>query len=174
MIKASPHNGYRLKEAPIEKKQLSYVDDHTVISDSPDNAQSLLNVFNEYLKWTSCVKAKPTKCRSLAFKVFRKRENSKYKPLMEVGYSALDPKLEISGQPIPFLGEESFKFLGRKISLKGSAVESKETRDNLISDMEMIDKVSITGTMKMWLYNHFVITFITWSGSFLAIHRSMM
>ena len=82
------------------------MDDHTVISDSPDNAQSLLNVFNEYLEWTSCVKAKPTKCRSLAFKVFRKGENSKYKPLKEVGYSTFDPKLEISGQSIPFLGEE--------------------------------------------------------------------
>ena len=49
------------------------------------------------------MKAKPAKCRSLALKFFKKGENSKYESLKEVGYSAVDAKLEISDQPIPFL-----------------------------------------------------------------------
>ena len=52
MIESSSVKGYILKEAGIEKRQLSYVDDHTVIAKSPEDAQHILNTLDSYLSWT--------------------------------------------------------------------------------------------------------------------------
>ena len=163
MVKFSSSTGYDMKEAGIEKHQLSYVDDHTVVSDSPGNAQSMLNTVDVFITWSACIRAKPSKCKSLAFKVFRPGEFSKYKQTMETGYSAYDPKLTISGANIPFLGEEPFKFLGRKISSKRDNHTRAEIKETLIINLKKTDSINITGPMKMWLYNHFVVAFVTWS-----------
>ena len=64
--------GYTLNEAGIGKRQMSYVDDYTAIASSPEGAQLILDAVDNYLSWTECMRAKPLKCRALAFKVFRK------------------------------------------------------------------------------------------------------
>ena len=162
MIESSPAKGYGLKEAGIEKRQLSYVDDHTTITSSPKDAQCILDTLDSYFSWSACMKAKPSKCRSLAFKVFRKGVDDTYTPMSETGYSAYDPKLSVSGQSIPFLGDEPFKFLGRKISSKKSSIRRAEIKENFIKDLEITNRANITGPMKVWLYNHFIVAFITW------------
>ena len=48
MIESSSVKGYILKEAEIEKRQLSYVGDHTVIAKSPKDAQHILNTLDSY------------------------------------------------------------------------------------------------------------------------------
>ena len=161
-VKSSPAGGYKLKEAGIEKQQLSYVDDETVIAISPEDAQLALDSLDSYLTWTECVRAKPRKCRALAFKVFKKGVDDKFTPVSDRRYSAYDPMLSISGQSIPFLGDEPFKFLGRKLSTKKESHNRAEIREHFINNLELVDKANITGPMKMWLYNNYIVAFITW------------
>ena len=162
MVKSSSTKGYILKEAGIEKKQMSYVDDYTAIASSPEDAQLILDALDNYLSWTECMRAKPLKCRALAFKVFRKGVRENFTPVSGTKYSAFNPKLSISGQSIPFLGDEPFKFLGRKISGKKDGHNRIEIKDSLIKNLDKTDKANITGPMKMWLYNNYVVAFITW------------
>ena len=49
MVKSSSIKGYILKEAGIEKRQMSYVDDYTAIASSPDGAQLSLDALDNYL-----------------------------------------------------------------------------------------------------------------------------
>ena len=164
MVESSPAKGYNMKEAGIEKQQLSYVDDLTVITSSPEDAQCILNTLDGYFSWTACVKAKPTKCRSLAFRVFKEGgNNNNYEAMSETRYSAYDPKLLISGKAIPFLGDEPFKFLGRKIASKKDNLRRAEIKESLIANLDKTNRTNITGPMKLWLYNNFVVAFITWS-----------
>ena len=162
MIQSAPAKGYNLKEAGIEKRQLAYVDDHTITTSFPEDAQHLLNTLDSFLSWTDCMKAKPQKCRSLSFKVFRKGVSDQFTPVSETRYSAYDPKLCVSGQSIPFLGDEPFKFLGRKISAKKNGTNRAEIKESFIENLEITNKANITGPMKVWLYNHYIIAFITW------------
>ena len=162
MVHSSPAKGYRLKEAGLEKKQLSYVDDETIITSSPEDAQRVLDALDVYLSWTECVRAKPRKCRAMAFKVFKKGTDDKLTPVSDTRYSAYDPMLSISGQSIPFLGDEPFKFLGRKMSTKRDGNNRAEIKGNLIKNLELVGKANITGPMKIWLYNNYVVAFITW------------
>ena len=162
MVQSSPAKGYNLKEAGFEKRQLSYVDDHTIVTSSPEDAQCLLDTLDSYFLWTACMRAKPLKCRALSFKVFKKGIADKFTPVSETRYSAFDPKLTVSGQSIPFLGYEPFKFLGRKISSKKDGHRRAEIKNSFIEDLEITSKANITGSMKVWLYNHFIVAFITW------------
>ena len=162
MVESSPAKGYRLKEAGIEKRQLSYMDDETVIASSPEEAQLVLDALDSYLSWTECVRAKPRKCRALAFKVFRKGVDDKFTPISDTRYSAYDPVLTISGQSVPFLGDEPFKFLGRKMSTKKDSHNRAEIKENFIENLRLVGKANITGPMKMWLYNNYIVAYITW------------
>ena len=162
MVQSTNTKGYSLKEASIEKQQMAYVDDHTVVASSPEDAQCMLNTLDNYLSWTACMKAKPPKCRSLSFRVFRNGMHHDYTPVSDTRYSAYDPKLSISGEIIPFLGDEPFKFLGRKITSKKDRHGRDEIQESLRGYLEITDRVNITGPMKLWLYNNFIIALITW------------
>ena len=156
MIKNSPHEGYCLKEAQITVTQLVYVDDHTVVSKTPEGAQGIIDTLDSYLTWSHCLRAKPSKCRALAFKVF-KGDN-----VQKNGFQSYNPNLKISGTAIPYLGEEPFKFLGRKITATKSGQERWEIEICLKSNLERTEKCNLTGPMKLWLYNNFIVSYITW------------
>ena len=82
------------------------MDDHTVIAKSPENVQHIPDTLDSYLSWTACMKAKPPKCRSLSFKVFKKGADDRFTPASETRYSAFDPpQLSVSRKSIPFLGD---------------------------------------------------------------------
>ena len=102
------------------------------------------------------------KCRSPSFKVFKKGADDRFTPASETRYSAFDPQLSVSGKSIPFLGDEPFKFLGRKMSSKNNGLTRAEIKENFIGNLEVTSKANITGPMKVWLYNHFIVAFITW------------
>ena len=78
IVKSSSTKGYILKESGIEKRQMSYVDDYTAIASSPEDAQLILDALDNYLSWTECMGAKSLKCRTMAFKVFRKSTRQFY------------------------------------------------------------------------------------------------
>ena len=138
------------------------MDDHTVIAKSPEDAQHILNTLDSYLSWTICMRAKPPKCRSLSFKVFKKGADDRFTPASEARYSAFDPQLSVSGKSIPFFGDEPFKFLGRKMSSTKNGLTRAEIKENFVENLEITSKANITGPMKVWLYNHFIVVYITW------------
>ena len=98
MIESSSVKGYILKEAGTEKRQLSYVDDHTVTAKSPEDAQHILSTLDSCLLWTACMRAKSPKCRSLSFKILKKGADDRFTPSSETRYSAFDLQLSVSGK----------------------------------------------------------------------------
>ena len=53
-------------------------------------------------------------------------------------------------------------FLGRKMSSKKNSLTRAEIKENFIGNLEITSKANITGPMKVGLYNHFIVAFITW------------
>lgn len=71
------------------------------------------------------MKAKPRKCKSLAFRQFKPDDRSNFTPRKSTAYSPFDPKLKIDGKNVGYLvnPEEKnqfkrmhFKFLGKQIN----------------------------------------------------------
>ena len=86
MVKSSSTKGYILKEAGLEKRQMSYVDDYTAIASSLEGAQLILDALDNYFSWTECMRAQPLKCRALTFTVFRKGVQDNFTPASDTKY----------------------------------------------------------------------------------------
>jgi hypothetical protein len=105
--------------------------------------------------------AKPSKCKSFGLC----RNNVSYRagdPNTKT-YAPFDPKLFIAGCLIRFLGNDPFKFLGRIVytHLKDSA-QRKLVLDKLHEDMRIVDAIHLKGIAKAWLYNNYIIAFLSW------------
>ena len=118
------------------------------------------------------MKAKPKKCVSLAFRQFSKNDKSKFTPRKPTAYSAFDPKLTIAGKEIAFIfnpqevdpfRREHFKFLGRWIHENLTEAKIKE---NVKTEVERLfattKKAHLTGFMKLWLYQHYILAMLVW------------
>ena len=101
-------------------------------------------------------------CRPMYVFIYVHISDDRFTPASETRYSAFDTQLSTSGKSIPFLGDETFKFLGRKMSSKKNGLTRAEIKENFIGNLEITSKANITGPMKVWLYNHFIVAFITW------------
>ena len=79
----------------------AYADDLTLISHNVSDNQVLCDLTHTWLCWSITMKAKPSKCVSMAMKMFfRNIKNEKFTPIENSTYSLFDPQLRISGQPI--------------------------------------------------------------------------
>ena len=100
------------------------------------------------------MKAKPSKCRSLALINFTTKSSHSY------GYS--DGGLHIGVDPIPDIADTPFKFLGRYIS---KDLSDKSQQESLLKGFEgymiMLDSKSLKGIAKAWIYKHFLMSFIS-------------
>jgi len=156
------HAGYSLKGANVTLSWKAYADDLTLVTRNPTFQQKLLNLLQDFLTWTRTMKAKPAKCKHLAMKLFGPNPG-KYQAYSDSRYSAFDAKLSINGQPIEFIGNNLFKFLGRKIKFNLSESEQiNEIQQNFDRDMKKVDQEPINGFMKLWLYQDYVIAFLSW------------
>ena len=115
------------KYGNMELSQLVYADDHTTANGSTEGAQHSENLISTWLFWTKCMRAKPPKCRSLGLSRYDLKDRLLSPPTST--YSAFDPKLTISNIPIPFIGDNPFKFLGRK--LFASLSETAQRRETI-------------------------------------------
>jgi hypothetical protein len=115
--------GYNFKSAPeVKAMAKAYADDLTLMANNVSDCQFLCNQTNKWLLWTVTMRAKPTKCVSMAMKRFEKHtQTENYKPLQNSIYSLFDPGLTINNQPIKFIlnankkdefKSKHFKFLG--------------------------------------------------------------
>ena len=90
----------------LELSQLVYADDHTLVNNTAEGVQRTLDKIYVWLKWTQCMKAKPSKCKSLAFG---------YTPVPHRQYGSVSACLHIGDSAIADISDAPFKFLGRLI-----------------------------------------------------------
>ena len=151
----------------------TYADDLTLMANNVSDCQFLCNQTNKWLLWTVTMRAKPTKCVSMAMKRFEKHtQTENYKPLQNSIYSLFDPGLTINNQPIKFILNANkkdefklkhFKFLGRWIPayLHEKDIKAK-IKESILNEMEIVDKSLVNGFMKLWMYQFYVLYHFSW------------
>src|SRR5690606_23521726 len=78
----------------------------TTSAGGPKDCQKSINCLQVALVWTVTLRAKPAKCRSLAFRLFCRQEKTEFKRVMSSMYSSYDPLLKIDNIPIKFIGDD--------------------------------------------------------------------
>jgi hypothetical protein len=145
----------------------AYADDVELVTSSPKDCQISINAFEKALGWTKTMKLKPPKCKSLAFRKFKKGQVTKYTAYQDRVYSSYDPLLLVYGKPSSFIGHDKdsmFKYLGMWIqaNLKSDLIRQK-VKDMLTGLLERLDKLLLTGAMKAWIANHYICAKISWA-----------
>jgi hypothetical protein len=91
----SPHQclGHKNKTTPLVKTfDKADADELTLITTNSKDMKFSVDETVKWLKWTQTMKAKPSKCISLGFKLFDKRiKNEKFTPLSLNCYAPFDP-----------------------------------------------------------------------------------
>ena len=124
ITKNHPNLGYSLACAPRKTNLLQYADDTSLIADGPSFCWTLLDATDSWLDWSG-MRANVPKCVTMAI---RSSTGGTY-----------NPKLSLSGQPIPFIGTSTFRFLGTPISIHSSVPKAK---DALLTKLQsLLDKV---------------------------------
>ncbi len=137
--------------------QQAYVDDHTLASSSVEGQNYNLKQLSVVLEWSRCLIIKVPKCYSLAFADLR------YKVPKGTCHGAFDPKVEFESKTLKFIGEDSFKFLGRKMGASYSTTKALDcTLSSFKSDMALIDKEHVSGASKVWLYQFMAVARLVW------------
>jgi len=155
-------HGCSIKEASIRAFHLAYADDLTFLTKNTKGNQLALDRTHVFLEWTNCMKAKPSKCRSLACKAFTNSSNN-VQPFTGHQYSSFDPNLSISGQRIQFIKDVPFKFLGRLENHDLSEEkQSHAVAKRFYEHLDLVDRQFLTGAMKVWLYQHYILAYLTW------------
>ena len=161
-LKQSNNPGYMFKGTNVVLSWKAYADDLTLIGRTPSLLQRMLDTLQIFLSWTRTMKAKPSKCKHLAMKIFGPNPG-KYVPHTDASYSAFDAKVSINNQPIDFIGDHLFKFLGRKIKYDLSESEqTREINETTRSNFKIVDEQPINGFMKLWLYQNYILSFLSW------------
>ena len=151
----NPH--YSFGEGKLSVSCPTYADDVELVASSPKDCQKSVDDFQVALRWTLTLKAKPAKCRSLAFRLFRQQEKTEYKRVLSSMYSSYNPLLKIDDVPIKFIGDDDppmFKYLGRYLQydLKDNFVV-KQTEEKLLKWLRIVDDTPLDGRMKAWIVN---------------------
>ena len=63
-------HGYCMSNSTIRSSAKAFADDLTLIARSPKDCQKLVNIVDDFIRWTRTMKAEPTKCRSHAVKKY--------------------------------------------------------------------------------------------------------
>lgn len=153
-IKRSTVKGYHHKEAGVYIKATGYADDLNTNTKTGKETQVLMNVLDNFLTW-SRLKVKPSKCHIMAMKVDNESKQ----------YTTYDPEVSISGVKITAVseGEAPIRYLGKHIHAGLSEQHIRvQIKEELNSMMNAIEKCHVTGPMKAWIYNFYVIAAISW------------
>jgi hypothetical protein len=150
-------------EDGLELRDGFFADDVGFVTVRPRDNQQLLHTTDDFIEWTKCMAAKPPKCKSLAFCQFKPGSVHRYVPYEDKIYSAFDPELTISGQPLEFIADKPFKYLGRKVYASlDESIQRADVEARLQFLLETVDGKPILGMMKAWLYNNAVVPQLSW------------
>ena len=112
----------------------------------PSSCQHLLSLTESCLSWSG-MRANITKCVAVAITTGR----------------AYNPNLTLSGQPIHYLGDATFRFLGAPVAIHST---SDETREHLVTKLLAMlprdDNTSITRQQKIKLFKLSIYPRLTW------------
>ena len=137
---SAPSIGYKLQNTEHIVNTLLFADDLTLLARNSKNLQTLCDIVSKWCCWSQ-LSIKPSKCSSLSLS---------FKP----SYHARDPAVSVSGSSIPFLGEDTFKFLGMPVNGKLSTVSFKESLKAKVRQlMEKVDSCLLSCCRKLKLYS---------------------
>ena len=142
------HLGYSLNSVPRRINLLQYADDTSLISDGPSSCQHLLCVTESWLTWSG-MHANVPKCVAVAIKANTGK--------------AYNLNLVLSGHTVPYLGDNTFKFLGAPVAIHSTSTESRE---HLVAKLrvmlEKIDATPITRQQKLKVFRACICPRLTW------------
>ena len=156
---------YMLKSCGKGIHDLAYADDLTLVTRTVERQQKSLDMVDKFLEWTRTMAAKPRKCKCLGLKKWRQKfdEEMGRKRLTDKCYGAFDPNITLDGQSIGFIEFDFFKFLGWKVYHDLKESQHKEILEEKFDKlMNQIDKADVHGFMKLWLYQHYVLAYLSW------------
>lgn len=160
------HPGYSFGDGRLSVACPTYADDIELVATIPKDCQQSIDAIQTALEWTKTLKAKPVKCRSLAFRQFRHGEKAQWKKVMSTQYSSFDPLLKINNVAIKFVGDDDppfFKHLGRFIqhNLQDDLIK-KQVEEKLLRWLQIVEESPLEGRMKAWIVNFHVCAKLAW------------
>ena len=148
ITKNHPDLGFSLACVPRKTNLLQYADDTSLIADGPSSCRTLLDATDSWLEWSG-TRANVPKCITMAIQSSTGR--------------AYDPKLPLSGLPIPFIGASTFRFLGTLISIHSSVAKAKEALlSKLQSLLDRVDRSLVSRQQKLLLFKVSICPCLTW------------
>ena len=140
--------GYTLSKSTCKVNLLQYADDTCLLADSPAACQHLLEIVEQWLQWSG-MRANVCKCHSLALQGSTRK--------------LIDPQLLIDGETIPFIGNNSIKFLGMRIQVPHNTTTTKETlMTNLNRMLQAVDQCPLTSHQKLRLFKAGICPRLSW------------
>ena len=162
LLKTKRDLGYQLKNADFKQTQKAYADDLTIITDIVDECKELLHLVETFLNWTRTMKAKHTKCKSLALRnISVTQQNGK----ISASHTPYDPHLCIGRKQIPFIHQTSMRFLGQEIfydfSDKEVGIHVNTKLNNLLdrADRDLVNNNHIVSRIAMGVH-HLLLSYI--------------
>ena len=74
-----------------------------------------------------------------------------------------DPKLQVSGDPIPYVGNDSIKFLGLNVQVPYNPSEAKQSlRSTLLRMLQAVDACPLTRNQKLKMYRASICPRLSW------------
>ena len=148
-----------LSNAQISRDVSAYADELELYSWSPPPpppaCQSLLNLTQDNLSWSQSLIARPDKCFATAMSLTHTTAHSKSH------YGPFHPT--IAGEPIQYLGDHDFKYLGRQMSTQLSENRCRnDIKTILVALLKRLDDADLVSTEKLCLYHHFCTTKLSW------------
>jgi hypothetical protein len=140
----------------------TFADDVSIVTETADGNQHLLDETAEFCGWTRTMGLKPPKCFALAYKNF-KGATSRYSSIDDRQWTAYNPCLVVHGHTLQLISGEGFKYLGKLLEINMNEVHLKtHIIDKLRSWMDLIDNCLLDRAMKCWIYNFTIISKLSW------------
>nr|XP_054769560.1 uncharacterized protein LOC129277399 [Lytechinus pictus] len=160
LLKTKEDLGYQLRDKDFKQTEKAYADDLTLIAGSVEGYKELLHYVETFLKWTRTMKAKPTKCKSLAMKnTMVTQQNGR----RSAQYTPYDAQLCIDGQEIPFIHHTSMRYLGQEIFKDLSDREVRtQVGSKLKNLLDRTDRDPIDNIGKMWICENHIVSRVSW------------
>ena len=181
LLKPHEKHGYSMVQINYKRLTRAYADDLNFSTSNPKTMQEACDTTDRFLSWSQTMKAKPRKCIAAGWKQFDPRfDSGKFTPARQTRYAPFNPNISISGTPMKFmlekiksppdapgslerLKQDHFKFLGRWICIDLHEHDvQKFVRSRFFEELDMIGKCKVTGFMKLWLYQHYLLAHLSW------------
>ena len=157
-LKVDSFLGYTFSQSSRLVNVLQYADDTCLVANGLASCQRMLGKVAAWLEWTG-MKVKLPKCHSLAIKASSGRR--------------YDPKLQLCGKIVPFVGDNTIKFLGGPITIPLSCSNQMCLLvERLDLFLQRVDVVTVTRKQNLLLYKVGIFPRLSWDQSIASLPLS--